>query len=106
MRIAYEILQQEKIKRNAVKILGDDHIKAYPVPFNDHLKILYKARGNAYLNMTMVDASGRIIAHKQVLTTTGQFYYIDFDGLGKLPAGVYFIRYEDRNGKGTISVVK
>jgi hypothetical protein len=106
MRIAYDILQQEKIKRNAVKILGDDHIKAYPVPFNDHLKILYKARGNAYLNMTMVDASGRIIAHKQVLTTTGQFYFIDFDGLGKVPAGVYFIRYEDRNGKGTISVVK
>jgi hypothetical protein len=106
MRIAYDILQQEKVKRQAQKVLGDEPIKAYPVPFKDALKILYKARGNAYLHLTLIDAAGRIIAYKKELTTTGQYYYVDFDGLGSLPSGVYFIRYEDSNGKGTISVVK
>jgi subtilisin family serine protease len=107
MRMAYEYLLREKTRRNAEKALGDDFIKAYPVPFTNGFNIVYKSRSSGKLSMELIDATGRLLGTAVLASTTaGEIYFIPFSGLDKLPSGVYFVRYTDAMGKGVIRVSK
>ncbi len=44
MRIAYEILSGERLEQTAERILGEDWLKAYPVPFTTGLTLLVKPK--------------------------------------------------------------
>jgi hypothetical protein len=107
MRIAYEYLLKEKTRRDAQRTLGESYIKAYPVPFQNSFTTLYKARGNGKVSLELLDALGRRLLIKTLESTKqGEFYYIPFTGLEKLPGGVYFIRHIDDAGQGVIRVSK
>ncbi len=107
MRMAYEYLLREKTRRNAEKALGDDFIKAYPVPFTNGFNIVYKSRSNGKLSMELIDATGRLLGTSALASTmAGDIYFVPFTGLDKLPSGVYFVRYTDAIGKGVIRVSK
>jgi subtilisin family serine protease len=107
MRMAYEYLLKEKTRRDALRTLGDSYIKAYPVPFTNSLTTLYKARGNGKVSLELLDATGRRLALKTLESTAqGELYFVTFNGVEKLPGGVYFIRHIDDAGQGVIRVSK
>lgn len=106
MKSAYEYLLKEKQVRQASTALGDDYIKAYPVPFTNQFSVVYKAAEAGTFNMEMIDASGRIISSQARTVAANEIYFIEMKQLDRLPAGVYYIRYRDGARKGTLTVTK
>jgi subtilisin family serine protease len=105
-RIAYEMLLSERQRRKYESVLGDEWIKAYPVPFNGNLSVIIKAKTDATASIQLVDAMGRQIERKTFDVFTNQYFPITFDHAPALAHGVYFIRYNDGKNKKTIKVVK
>jgi serine protease AprX len=106
MRLAYETLLKERQLRNASTILGNDWLKAFPVPFTDRIDILLKGQLNGQAQFQLIDASGRRISVKAVITQTNTLQSISFDQLRTLPHGTYFIKYSDKNTNRTLRLVK
>ncbi len=106
MRLAYEMLLKERQIRNAARILGNDWLKAFPVPFNNRIDILLKSQKSGQAQLQLIDAAGRNIAVQTVITQTNTYLYISFDKLELLPHGAYFIKYSDGSNKRTLRVVK
>jgi len=105
-RIAYGILLKERQRKQYESVLGDQWIKAYPVPFNGNLSLLLKAKVDGTASLQLVDAMGRVIERKSFSTIVDLYYPITFDHAPTLTKGVYFIKYNDGKYKKTIKVVK
>jgi hypothetical protein len=107
MRLAYENLLREKIRRDAQQTLGEQYIKVYPVPFRNAFTALYKARTNGKVSFELIDAAGRRLLVKQLDNTIqGDIYFVPFTGMDRYPSGVYFIRHIDGQGQGVMRIVK
>ena len=106
LKQAFEFLLEERKIRRANEILGDAPIKVYPLPFRNQLTVLYRSGQGRKLSLDLIDVSGRVLQRKEVGLTPDQLHFIDLDGLDRLPAGPYFLRYIDGTRKGTIRLVK
>jgi serine protease AprX len=106
MRKAYEILEGKRAIRDLQRTLGNQWIKAFPVPFQSQLTILLKAPLTGKANLRLVDISGRIIELKTVEIVQDNYYTIAFGKLNTLGAGVYSIQYADGKNKATLRAVK
>lgn len=106
MRIAYQILEKERVIKNAMDKMKGEHIKAYPNPFIDHLIILHKAEANGKLSMRLLSADGKLFKKTEQNIVKGEFYYIKFDGLGVLPKGQYVLQCQDPLTESTTQVIK
>ena len=105
-RIAYESLSKERQRRKYESVLGDQWIKAYPVPFKGSFTLIVKAKMDGTASIQLVDAMGRVMEAKSITTSIDQYYPITFDHSTELAKGVYFIRYSDGKNKKTIKIVK
>jgi subtilisin family serine protease len=106
MKAAYEYLFKERQIRQAVKVLGENYIKAYPIPFSNQFSVLYKSAESGKLSMELIDVSGRIISAQSKTVGNNEINFIEIKQLDRLPAGQYFLRYRDGARKGTITLVK
>jgi subtilisin family serine protease len=106
MRVAYQILEQEKIIKNYQQALGNRWIKAFPVPFSDNLTVLLKAPLSGNCSLRLIDMSGKTIEQKTVAILQDNIITISFDRLHIISRGVYTIQYNDGKNKTTLSVVK
>jgi hypothetical protein len=105
-RIAYQSLLKERERRQYESVLGDQWIKAYPVPFKGNFTLLIKAKVDGTASIQLVDAMGRVMEAKTISTNVDQYYPVTFDHSVELAKGVYFIRFSDGKNKRTIKVVK
>lgn len=103
---AWELLTQEKDKKNYQQILGKNNIKAYPVPFDDELKIAFQAQADGNLQLRLVDLTGKQIETRQLSVQKDLYYTVVFRGLLKLPAGVYYLQTTDGTQKNMIPVIR
>jgi serine protease AprX len=88
-------------------ILGNNWIKAYPVPFrNNSLIIFIKAPQTAKATLKLVDALGRTIETRSTDLQQGQYYSIQFDKTAALSAGVYYVEFSDGKNRKTLKVSK
>jgi serine protease AprX len=106
MKAAYDYLSKERQIRQADRVLGENYIKVYPIPFRNQFSVLYKSAGAGKLSMELIDASGRIINTQSRAVGANEINFIDFAQLDRLPAGQYFLRYRDGSRSGTITLVK
>lgn len=106
MRIAYEILEKKRELQNADRILDDDWIKAYPVPFGDRFTLLLKPRNDGKATLTMYNAAGRKMLIKNADIHAGIVQFVSFNSLSSMPAGVYWLRYTDGKNNRIIRLVK
>ena len=105
-RKAYGILATERVIRNAITILGDKFIKAYPVPFTGRINVLFKAPSTGKANLQVFDVAGQLIESMNVPVTQGEIKVIQFYSAVRLPRGIYFIRYQDGTTNQLLKVVK
>ena len=105
-RKAYEILQKERELRKLSTILGNEWIKAYPVPFNNNLNIALNAPVSGRASMQLIDVLGRTLDAKQIDITASQLYLISFSRTNMLPRGIYYIRYNDGKNNHTLPIIK
>jgi len=99
-------LAEERRLNQARNALGENYIKAYPIPFTNHFTVLYKSAEAGKLSMELIDASGRIISVQSRTVGSNEINFIEMTQLDRLPAGQYFLRYRDGSRNGTLTLVK
>jgi serine protease AprX len=106
MRIAYQLLQQERIVKNYQQVLGNNWIKVYPVPFSDNFSVLLKAPVTGNSSIRLIDMNGKTLAIKNTEILQDNIYTISFDRLQVISKGVYTIQYTDRKNKVSLRIIK
>jgi hypothetical protein len=106
MRIAYGLLLNKRTTATYRQILGNNWIKAYPVPFNSNFTVLLKAplTGKGYLRL--VDMSGKTIEQRSLDMQQDNLYPIVFSKSMGISKGVYTIQYIDAKNKTFLRIVK
>jgi hypothetical protein len=106
MRIAFEILEKERLIRKAKAILKNETIKVYPNPFNDQITLVYFQEKATNLIISIMSMDGKTIQKKTFITPGGEYHFFTINNLISLPNGQYLLKYEDDTGKGVIRVQK
>jgi serine protease AprX len=105
-RKAYTLLEQERLLRTPVDVLGSAWIKALPVPFTSQLQVVVKAPVTGRASFRLLDAMGNTVEIKTLDVTATQVYTVSFLTAAGLVRGTYFIQYQDGSNKQTIAVMK
>lgn len=107
MRIAYQLLDAQRTKEKVDRILGDDWIKPFPVPFTSRLTVLVKPSTTGQASMEVFNESGRLLLVKKDLSMhSGIPQYVNLDALSNFAPGIYWIKYNDGSSKRILKVVK
>ena len=102
-RVAYEILKEERLRRNIDNILTHDFIKAYQMGRDIQVVLRSPVTGTAFLRL--IDIQGRQLANKSLTLTQGQVQQAKFDNLPGLSTGIYFLQYSDGENKKVVKVL-
>lgn len=106
MSAAFKILTRIRTYRQQENLLGQDRIRAYPIPFSDRLTLLYRPRQVGTVKFDLMDASGRGLRHLEFLGANGVMMSVTIDQLDILPAGSYQLRYLEGNETGILRMLK
>ncbi len=106
MRIAYELLQAERVRRNYLQVLNKQYIKAYPVPFKETLSILLHAPASGNATLRLTDMNGKVIEIINTTVQQDQLYTLQFTKMALMAKGVYTIQFTDGTNKTNLRVVK
>jgi serine protease AprX len=102
---AYTILLNKRM--NAYdQLLGNDWIRAYPVPFLQTFSLLFKPSVSGSASLQLLDVSGQIIMTQTIPIIAGQLQIQNFNFNEQLSSGVYFIRYADRQETKTLKLLR
>lgn len=106
MRIAYEILSGERFEHNAEEILGNDWLKAYPVPFTTGLTLLIKPKVTGNATLQFYNETGRLVFSRNIAVTQNVVQNISLNNLGALAKGVYWMQFNDGKNRRLIKIMK
>ncbi len=106
LRIAWELLAGKAQEAKTVRILGDDWIKAYPVPFSSSLTILIKAPHTGNATLVLLNSVGKEVLTKKINIQEGVAYYEQLHSANGLSQGVYWLQYRDGKNTRVIKLVK
>ena len=106
MRIAYEILEKKRQLQNADRILNNDWLKAYPVPFVNDFTVLLKPKVNGKISFSLYDATGKKLLVKTTDAQAGTPQFLSFNSLAYLQQGVYWLHYSDGKNKRIVRLMK
>ncbi len=77
----------------------------YPNPFEDAITGRYQMEGPGMLNLTVLDAQGRLLVQQNQPHTSAGAYNI-FVNSSDWPVGVYYLRFQTEQETKTLKVVK
>lgn len=106
MRIAYEILSGERLEQTAERILGEDWMKAYPVPFTTGLTLLVKPKVTANASLQLFNEGGSSVFIRNISVIKDVIQYVPLTNLGSLSKGIYWIKYTDGKNSRLLKIVK
>ncbi|WP_152269745.1 S8 family serine peptidase [Agriterribacter humi] len=106
MRVAYEILEKKRQLQNADRILNNDWLKAYPVPFVNDFTVLLKPKVNGKISFSLYDATGKKLLVKTTDAQPGVVQFLSFSSLAYLQQGVYWLHYSDGKNDRIVPLMK
>lgn len=106
MQKAFGLLETERIKKNAVSLLKDNRIRAFPNPFINKINLIYKAPATGKIDFKFTDFSGHLIFTDVKMVKENEVYIFEWTNMGLLKAGSYIMSFSDSAGKGSIMLVK
>jgi len=104
-RKAALILENDRANLRFERLLGNQKMKAYPVPFPDWLRVTFKASNTGRANVRLLDSHGRMLMEKVLQTEANKIVTLEWQQLGHLPAGVYYLQLLDGQNKEMIPVL-
>lgn len=105
-QIAWDLLGKERSDRNSQRILGEDIVKAYPVPFKDRITLLIKPSASGRAIIRLMDITGRLIRSESHFVTQDAYSSIIISNLNGLCRGIYIIQYISKEYKTSYKLVK
>jgi hypothetical protein len=92
-------------KTVAVKLAANAMLSVYPNPFTDHIQVSHSTDKAGTVTYRIVSAQGQTVAEKTTNATVGSNTVL-WNGLGKLPAGTYYLHVIAASSHQTTSLVK
>ncbi len=102
---AYTILLNKRLA-GYNQLLGNDWIRAYPVPFFQSFNLLIKPSASGTANLQLLDVSGQIIMTQNIPITSDQLQLVNYSISQSLSTGVYFLRYVDKQETKTLKLLR
>ncbi|MEY3186586.1 MAG: hypothetical protein RL675_410 [Bacteroidota bacterium] len=106
MKKAFTLLEIQRISKNNPGLFNQSTLKAFPNPFLNKIKLIYKAPVSGTLDLRMLDITGKVIRKETKQILKNEVYLFEWNNLEILQGGAYFITYSDASGKNTIRLVK
>lgn len=106
MRIAYSLLQSKREEETNRKILGNEWLKAYPVPFTSTFTLLVNPQQTSRASIILHNAAGQSVFIKYVDAQSGVYQRIPFYNLTSLASGIYWLSYNDGKNARIVRLVK
>lgn len=106
MRIAYNLLLQKRNEKNMERILANDWIKAYPVPFVQSFNIILNPPQTSRSTFVLYNTAGNIVTIKYIDVQSGVYQQIPFTNLSAIAGGVYWLSYTDGKNSRIVRLVK
>ena len=82
-----------------------DKIKVGPNPFNNSFNISFETVSEGTATITLYDAMGKLIFQKKPALLEG-YNLVNYDGLDRLPSGIYFLRIVNQDKSEYIKLLK
>ncbi len=105
-KTAHAILLKKRNLALYQKILAEQFIKAYPVPFKDDFSVLFKAKKDGTIVLKLFTVDGKLIETKTVSIVMDDFYKIQFKPIASLAPAVYLVNYDDGVNNGTLKIFR
>ena len=102
---AFQYLLSKRLNEYG-QVLGNDWIRAFPVPFQQSFKLIFIPGINGVANFQLMDEEGKLLQKFSAPISAYQLQVQEFSGLSALPSGVYLLRYADAQRTKTIKLVK
>ncbi|HEX8460747.1 MAG TPA: S8 family serine peptidase, partial [Segetibacter sp.] len=83
-----------------------DWIIVAPNPFKDNILVYLKAPQAGEINLRLLDVKGRLLEIYTATVSEGQTTTIRLKSGSKLPKGIYFLQYQDKNQKKIFRMMK
>lgn len=106
MEKAFLDLQQQRTTRSYQQVLGNNWIKAYPVPFSGNLSVLLNAPITGNSTLRLIDMNGKTLEIKTTQVQQGGLYTLSFNRVKFISKGVYTIQYNDGKNNVSLRIVK
>lgn len=106
MRIAYNLLEAKRQEKNVDRILGQDWIKAYPVPFSTSFNVLVKSPNTGDVALILYTSGGATVLTRNISIQANVSQSISFSNLNTLAAGVYWLKYKDKTSTRVLRLIK
>lgn len=106
MRIAYSILQSKREEESNRQILGNEWLKAYPVPFVSTFTVLVNPQQTSRASIVLHNTTGQRVFIKYIDAQSGIFQRIPFYNLSSLASGIYWLSYNDGKNSRILRLVK
>jgi len=84
--------------------IQETEFEIYPIPIHDKVNIVYVLSKHSEVNISLIDATGRLIK-ELVNKSKGAGNYCELFDLADLSQGVYFIRFDSGDEKETKKVI-
>jgi type IX secretion system substrate protein len=110
LHLMFESVSLEDSILTSVEDLSFDdiQIRTYPNPFRETTTIEYQIEHQSDVQLTIYNATGRIVERLVNETQSSGTYRVDFNAGDKLPAGIYFyeINMDGNRSIGKLSLIK
>lgn len=103
---AFRYLQQQRELEQVGAGLGDQWLKAYPVPFETQVQIILKAPHSGKGTLRLMDLSGRTLESRYGSFLKDQLYLFEFPVTAHLPRGMYLVEYQDGIVRKVIKTIR
>jgi serine protease AprX len=106
MRLAYNLLEAKKQEQHVDRILGQDWIKVYPVPFTTSFNVLVKSPNAGDAVLILYTSTGVTVLSRNITIQANNPQSVLLSNLTRLAPGVYWLKYKDKTSSRVLRLVK
>lgn len=106
MRIAYELLENKRQLKEAERILNNDWLKVYPVPFYQSFNIVLKSSQPSNATLSLYNVLGQKVYNRAIMIESATPVRISVSNLAYLSPGIYWLSYSDGRKSRVVRLVK
>ncbi|MBW7892647.1 MAG: S8 family serine peptidase [Chitinophagaceae bacterium] len=106
MRIAYEILDRLRQRKDVERILNNDWLKVYPVPFYQSFNIVLNPSQPSKATLSLYNVLGQKVYNRSIMIESATPVRISVSDLAYLSPGIYWLSYPDGKQSRVVRLVK
>lgn len=106
MRVAYEILDRLRQRKDVERVLNNDWLKVFPVPFYQSFNIVLNPSQPSKVTLSLYNILGQKVYNRSVTIASATPVKMSVSDLAYLSPGIYWLTYSDGKKSRVLRLVK